>query len=62
MSTTRITGLENVTTFTCCLASVRPAGKKIKLGFIKSTVLGTLSLLNSKDPDPGYIYKSDPDA
>jgi hypothetical protein len=35
--------------------------RKIKLRCIKSTVLGTLPILNGKDPDPYQIKKQDPD-
>ncbi len=44
MSTTKLTGRENVTKYTFWLGPGGPTGKEIKLRYTKSTVLGTLPL------------------
>jgi hypothetical protein len=61
MSTTKLTGMENLTIYVCCLSPGGPTDKKNKLRSIKKKY----PLCNSKDPDPyqtvGSGSKSDPD-
>jgi hypothetical protein len=53
MSTTKLTGRENLTKYVFWLSPVGPADKdnQVKMYSIKSTVLGILPLCNGKDPD-----------
>jgi hypothetical protein len=44
MSTTKLTGRENLRTFACCLVPGKPTDKENQVGCIKSTILGTFFL------------------
>jgi hypothetical protein len=63
MSTTELTGRENLTKNTFCVGPVGHTDKENQVKINKSTVLGTLPLWNGKDPDPyqavGYGSVSD---
>ncbi len=61
MSTTKLTGRENLTKYAFWLGHVGPTDKENKGKMYKSTMLGTLPLLNRKDPDPYQSDKQDPD-
>jgi hypothetical protein len=70
MSTTKLTGRENLTKNTFCVGPVGPSGKENQVKMYKSTIFGTVhylfetvgseSVSNSKDPDPCQIGKQDP--
>jgi hypothetical protein len=58
MTTTKLTGKENLTKYAFCWGPVGPPARKIKWRCLKSTVLGTLPLFNGKDPYPYQTFGS----
>jgi hypothetical protein len=52
MSTTKLTGRENLTKYAFWLGPVGPTDKENQVRMCKKYCFGTLPFLNDKDPDP----------